>query len=178
MKSIRLYGRRGGFALVDDEDEALVRTRKNVIRNKGEQKWYAQPRYSTTYAFRYPDGLGMHRLIMGLGLKKDDPREVDHINHDGLDNRKANLRICTRSQQMMNRRGWKASKRKHPLPKGITLDEGWHKGRLYAYYRVRIMVNGQNVEVGHFKTLEEAKDAHEQASREHHGEFGFLSNLR
>lgn len=54
---------------------------------------------------RLPDGryrqIQMHREILGIG--PEEPRMVDHINHDALDNRRANLRLVTNSENQRNR---------------------------------------------------------------------------
>jgi hypothetical protein len=96
MKEILLT--RGKVAIVDDEDYALV----------NRMKWQAAPSRDTFYAMcgipglRGQQRLLMHRLIM------DPPKgmEIDHINGNGLDNRRANMRIVTRQQNLQNRRGW------------------------------------------------------------------------
>lgn len=95
MKLIPLVN--GGEAIVDDED----------YESLSAYKWYAYHAYSTTYARRYVNirkgkhSIRMHRVIMGA----PDDLVVDHINHNGLDNRRSNLRICTHSQNQRNRAG-------------------------------------------------------------------------
>lgn len=84
----------GEFAIVDDADYDLV---------KG-YKWYAAKRPHTCYAIRYYEKDGrrtsqlMHRLIM----PPPDGFEIDHINGNGRDNRRTNLRVCTHSQNAHN----------------------------------------------------------------------------
>ncbi len=79
---------RGQFALVDDEDLPLVLG----------QRWYANRSSTGQYYAINGQRLGMHRLITNCpkGL------EVDHINHDTLDNRRSNLRVCTHKENMRN----------------------------------------------------------------------------
>lgn len=62
----------------------------------------------------------MHRFIMGLG--PGDPREVDHLNHNGLDNRRENLRIVSHLENGQNRRIGKRGYR--------TLPSGKHQARI------------------------------------------------
>ncbi len=49
---------------------------------------------TTKKIFAYDKKLSLHRVIMGLGDYKDDKRIVNHVNGNGLDNRKCNLEVC------------------------------------------------------------------------------------
>ncbi len=139
MKTISLS--RGKVALVSDEDYASV----------AQFKWC----YSATgYAVRstWPDNklVYMHRFI--LGATKGS--EVDHVNGDGLDNRRSNIRVCTRSQNMANRKA-----------KGMY----WDKGR--NRWVVRVYVNRKVVFYGRYKGEAEASEAYIDAKKLHHKEF-------
>lgn len=86
----------------------------------------------------------MHREVMGLDCS--DRRVVDHLNHDTLDNRKRNLRVCT---QRENHENW----RRHRSPYGVGITkEG-------EYYRVRVQLEGTRHDLGRFPTEEEARHA-------------------
>jgi len=147
----------GQVALIDDEDFELVSS----------YKWHAHwnPKTKSFYAttnIRKPDGkwtlLRMHRLIIGA------PKgvEVDHINHETLDNRKSELRICTTSQNQHN-----AGKRADNTSgyKGVC----WHK-RCQKWY-AQIMLNGKLKSLGYFDTPEAAHAAYCKAATELHGSF-------
>jgi hypothetical protein len=132
--------------LIDDEDEASV----------SKHQWSFFDRYIETHINGKRTKL--HRFILGI----DDPNiHVDHINRATTDNRKENLRICTHSQNMCNRKlntnNKTGVKGVHQLPNG--------------HYRVRVGANGTRYEVGVFVTLEEAKRERENFAREKHGEF-------
>ena len=95
------------YALVDDEDyekvvEAVITYRSNGEIRKGSGKWYAWsgPKTSKTYAMNGSRDKSIHRIVMNAPKGMD----VDHINGDTLDNRKENLRICTRSENCQNRK--------------------------------------------------------------------------
>lgn len=86
---------RGLFAIVDDEDFELV------IK----WKWAALPVRDAPdlfYAVGLVNGkhMRMHRFLLGV----PDGQEIDHANRNGLDNRRSNLRLCLRSENMANRR--------------------------------------------------------------------------
>ena len=98
MKRIQLS--RGMVALVDDEDFDYL----------NQWKWCWSKSRGTYYALRRVGRKGvthvsMHRLIMGNPEKK----MVDHINHDGLDNQRSNLRICSTRENNLNLRGLRAN---------------------------------------------------------------------
>lgn len=100
---------RGFTAMIDLTDRGLVAHRS----------WNAMPaRHHTVYATSAARGNtteGMHRVIMGLAF--GDPRQVDHINHCGLDNRRANLRIVTKGQNQANARPRRGSSSRY---KGVA----------------------------------------------------------
>ena len=101
-----------------------------------------------------------HRLAF-LWMTGAAPVEVDHRDMDGLNNRWANLRSCTRSQNKMNR-GWQRNA-KIKL-KGVSFT---HTGRC----RARIKLQGVERHLGCFATPEEAHAVYMAAAREHFGEF-------
>jgi hypothetical protein len=104
----------------------------------------------------------MHRqLIMPLkGL------QVDHINGNGLDNRKANLRICTPSQNGCNRNRISRSQSGF---KGVR----WLKER--CNWRAEIGLYSRHYNLGSFSSAIEAALAYDKAARELHGEFAHLN---
>ena len=153
---IPLSGKHGEglYALVDREDyhEAV----KFV--------WCAERDPHTTYVqrkVRRPDGTRatqrLHRFLM-----PDAPDKVDHVNGDGLDNRRCNLRHATASENGRNRR------RQRNNTTGFV-GVGWRVdcGKFQAYARH----NGRKHHVGYYTTAEEAARARDAYVRQHHGEF-------
>jgi hypothetical protein len=141
----------GQFAIVDDEDfEALT-----------QYKWHAMKDCKTYYAARSERGarIRMHRQIMNapVGL------EVDHINHEGLDNRRINLRLCSVSQNRMNegRKREGVSSRY----KGVCWAKATQK------WQTSIGFQGKVQYLGQFDTEEEAHAVYLTAAKRLFGEF-------
>lgn len=101
----------------------------------------------------------LHKLIVAHPI-------VDHINRDPLDNRKANLRASTHSQNSMNKS--KQSDNKSGF-KGVCWDKNTQK------WRADIMVNGIRRFLGRFIEVLDAAKAYNQAAVELHGEFAVLN---
>jgi hypothetical protein len=119
-------------------------------------EWSVYDRYAETVI----DGktIKMHRLILGL---EDENTHSDHINGVTTDNRKENLRICNRYQNQQNR---KINKNSQTGAKGIVKLSSGH-------FRVRVQSFGIRVDLGVYKTIEEAINVREKYAREKHGEF-------
>ena len=103
--------------------------------------------------------ISMHRLIMGRPIQM----EIDHCDGDGINNRKSNLRVASKSQNQANR---KTSKLNISGFKGVSpykRNGTWH---------ARISKGGKRFCLGYYKTPEEAHSAYINASRELHGSFG------
>ena len=92
---------------------------------------------------------------------------IDHINHDGMDNRGANLRAATRSQNMCHRK--KRSRTTRSKYKGIH----WKKRN--RKWQAMITVESKRIYLGHFRDEIDAAKAYDRAARKYHGEFASLN---
>lgn len=147
---------KGYVAVIDAEDAAMIgQWNWCVIVAKG-----ATP-YAYRSASRYPDGnltIRMHRLIMNATSAID----VDHINGDGLDNRKANLRLATASENLRNS---KISSRNTSGVKGISWDAPRGK------WAAEIRADGMRHKLGRFADKTEAIRVVQEARINLHGAF-------
>jgi len=147
MKELQISG---SLVLVDDEDYQRVLEYSDNwrVRNfKG--YWYAECKKATL----------MHRLIMNApkGLY------VDHINGNGLDNRKANLRLATNSQNAMNK---KRPSHNTSGCKGVQF-----RGSKKNPWVVCIVINRKSKHIGCYPTKELAAAAYEGAGKALFGKF-------
>lgn len=148
MKEIILT--QGKVALVDDEWYEMVNQFKWTAFKSGEQ-WYAVRGWKD-------DRILMHHFIMG----KPEKLVVDHIDGNGLNNQKSNLRHCTHSQNHLNQ-GLQSNNTSGI--KGVNFHKATNKWTAY------IKVNGKKKHLGSFLTLEEAGKAREKAIKEVFGDF-------
>ena len=145
---------KGYEAIIDAADVPLVDA----------WNWTAIVGLSNVYAFRsyWRDKnkrtVYLHRAIMG----EPDGLQVDHINCNGLDNRRVNLRLATRSQNQHNRG---ASSNNTSGFKGVT----WHEGN--KKWQAQIAFCGKHKYLGGYDTAEAAHAAYAEASSKYHGEF-------
>ncbi len=148
----------GKIALIDDKDFLLV----------SEYKWRACKNRDTYYAMAHirkngkRTGLSMHRLI----LNAPEEMETDHINHNGLDNRRCNLRLVTHQQNHFNRKGNINSSSKY---KGVY----WNKRD--KKWQVHIWIDYKNHYLGRFDDEQKAAWAYDEAAKKLFGEYACLN---
>ena len=109
----------------------------------------------------------MHRLL--LGAPKN--RHIDHINNNGLDNRRTNLRMCTPSQNSRNRSPNKNS----AVPfKGVKYRHRLSK-KTKKPFQSQIDYNKKRYHLGLFETAIAAAEAHDIAALKFHGDYAKLN---
>ena len=151
MKKIKLT--KGYQAIVDNEDFDWL--------NKW--KWCAKVGHWGVYAIRRPwnkeskdyNWVYMHREVN----KTPKGLFTDHINGNGLDNRKSNLRTVTTQQNAFNTKKYRTNTSGY---RGIYYDDSRGK------YRVRIGADYKTVHLGSFKLLKDAIKARKEAEKTYH----------
>lgn len=100
----------------------------------------------------------LHRAVIGY----DGPLEIDHIDQNPLNNRRANLRLCTHAENLRNRKAHRDNKL------GI---KGVHWSPKTNSFEARVVLARKLVHYSRHTTAEEASQAYQQAAKLHHGEF-------
>lgn len=144
----------GREAIIDAADAGAVGQFNWRVQSAGENHKYAGRSEMQNGQLR---AVLMHRFI----CNPDDGQYVDHINGNGLDNRRLNLRVCTQSQNLCNK------------SMQSNNSSGYKGVHLHApgKWRARISFRGAQTELGVFPTPEEAHHAYVAAARRLHGEF-------
>ena len=156
-KEIKLTN--GKHALVDDEDFDLL-NKFNWCATKITNTYYAN-RAIVVNGEQYQ--LRMHRVI--LGFKKGDGKQSDHINGNGLDNRRSNLRECTSQQNNFNRSANVNAKSKY---KGV-------KQKKNKKWEANIQFNKKKIYIGSFDNEDDAGRAYDKKATELFGDFARLN---
>lgn len=106
----------------------------------------------------------MHRIIINAPKGTD----VDHCDHQRLNNQRSNLRICTRSQNKMNIKGQANNTSGF---KGVS----WRKD--INKWRARVNVDGKEINLGCFSDKIEAARVYNASALKYHGEFACLNQI-
>ena len=157
MKQITLS--QGQIAIVDDQD----------FEELSKYNWFPQKGCNTVYAVRNSTVNGkaktisMHRHVLGI---TDGNTHCDHINGNGIDNRRENLRPCTRSENHKNKVLYKSNATGF---KGVSL----HK--VTGRFQSSICVDGTQKYLGLYENAISAAHAYDEAAKQLHGEFARLN---
>lgn len=144
-----LFTKKGEEILVDSDDvDRLIKA----------CRWYVADGYAFGHIGERP--MPMHRFITNA----NKPLVVDHRNHNKLDNRKSNLRVCTSSQNSMNRMMQSNN------TSGVI---GVHYDKHRKKWKAEIKINRKNRYIGRYNTIEEAVNARKAAEEVLFGEFAY-----
>lgn len=154
----------GHCVIVDEEDYNFVRSQGLSIVVRGHLRhvyintnpWYKQPLHRVLYLYRQ------------CMLTSD--QIIDHINGNGLDNRRNNLRITDKVGNALNMR--RNITKTTDLPKGVFTTQ--KEGR----YRSCIKINKQSVWLGYFDSVQDAEAAYLQALSDYWNYTGTIGRLR
>jgi hypothetical protein len=150
---------KGKYAIVDPEDYDKI----------NQYNWYTKDNGYTFYAerkeriFCKKRSIRMHRQIMNAPKDK----VVDHINRNGLDNRKENLQLVSQQENTWNsERGANTGSSKY---KGVNYDKAHQK------YRATLCHNSGKIHLGYFENETDAAHAFDEAAKKYRGRFAILN---
>lgn len=146
----------GYVVLIDDKDYSLV----------SQYKWRGLKGKYTTYAITGSSPtVYLHRMLTGA----PKGTRVDHEDHNGLNNQRSNLRVCTNSQNQANRR---KSLGKSSIYKGVSLVKA--TGR----WEASIECNEKRARIGYFDSELEAAYAYNQAANTLFSDYALVNDLQ
>jgi hypothetical protein len=151
--SVEIPLTRGAVTVVSAESYGLVCNRLWSAWHNGESEPF--------YAMSSKGDGGIHRYITGAC----PGQQVDHANHDTLDNRDSNLRLTDKAGNMRNQR----KRRGASQFKGVTWD------KVNRRWRAQIQMNGRGYHLGRFDAEAEAALAYDAAARDMFGEFALTN---
>lgn len=151
----------GKYAIVDTDDYERLRR----------HKWHVCKRDRTYYAIRgqwSPElkkrlTIAMHREVIDV----PDDLYVDHINHHGWDNRKANLRPATAADNARNAR--------YPKINTTSKYRGVWYNKKKKRWRAVIGINNTRKIIGYFRDEIDAAKAYDKAAKKYYKEFAILN---
>lgn len=108
----------------------------------------------------------MSRII----LNAQTGQITDHINHDTLDNRRCNIRLCTKAENNRNKRKHKNGKTSEY--KGVCKIKGSNK------FDVLVYINGKQTKIGRYKSERMAAIQYNKFAKLYYGEFASLNIIR
>lgn len=153
MKKIHLT--QGKTTLVDDEDYDLLIKYKWCAHKQKTGVFYAHTN------IRQNDGSykteSMHRILM----EPEEGEDVDHVDCNGLNNQKHNLRVCTHAENCRNSARRKKNRSGY---KGVDFNNN--------KWRVRLKVDGRTVVNRRFSDISDAIREYKRCSEKYHGDFG------
>jgi hypothetical protein len=156
MREIKLT--QGQVALVDDEDYDYLMQWKWRVRKQG-NNFYA--RTYTPMVDWHRKELAMHRIIMNT----PPTLEVDHIDHNGLNNQKSNLRNCTEKQNKQNKKSFGLTS----IYLGVSFNKNAKK------FQAMIKIDGKGIYGGSWDDEEDAAKSYDVLARQYFGEFANLN---
>lgn len=159
----------GQIAFVDDSDYEWL----------NQWKWFARKNRYGFYAGRtMPPEIKngkrirrtqhMHRLLLGIDNTNHLQIRVDHVDCNGLNNQRHNIRISTPSQNGANRRKNKGAASRY---KGVYFKRKLNK------WEVSLQVNKDRKYIGVFEKEEDAARAYNEAAIKHFGDFALLNEV-
>jgi hypothetical protein len=172
MKQIKLT--QGYYAIVDDVDYEWL----------SQYKWYIVKNAHTNYAISWfkINGIKKHILMHRLILNAPNGMQVDHKDHNGLNNTRENIRLCSNSENGKNKKGRGISKY---LGVSVLISK---KNYINKYgikktylskpkYIAEITINGKKTYLGSFQSEIEAAKSYNEYAKIHHKEFAKLNVL-
>ena len=143
------------FAMVDDEDFDFL----------NQWKWHPHKDHKWIYATRkkHKENFQIHRFILNASLNM----LVDHLDGNGLNNQKENLRVCTKQQNCFNKK--KMERANGSIYKGVY--------KIRNKFISQIGFNYKTIVIGKFDTEIQAALAYNEAAKIYHGDFARLNKI-